>query len=104
MKTWRIAVACVCCLVAARAWVRMDREARQRQELAASWSNDGPAFGAVGIDGETLDAHLPDALSAEDDGYVDAVLVDRELVTNLRKLGFVKLQCGTRVEVLKEKP
>jgi hypothetical protein len=81
----------------------MDRDARQRQELAASWSNDGPAFAAVGIDGGTLDAHLPDALSAEDDGYVDAVLVDHELVTSLRELGFRNLQCGTRREALKDK-
>jgi hypothetical protein len=104
MKTLRIAILCVCFLGAVCAWVRTDRGARQRQNLAASWSQEGPAFAAVGIDGETLDAHLPDALSAEDDGYVDAVIVDRELVTNLRELGFRKLRCGMRVEVLKEKP
>jgi hypothetical protein len=100
----RVAILCACCLGAVCAWVRMDRDARQRQELAASWSNGGPAFAAIGIDGETLDAHLPDALSAEDDGYVDFVLVDRELVKNLREVGFKTLQCGTRRESLKERP
>jgi hypothetical protein len=100
----RIAIACICCLLAVYAWVRTDRDARQRQELAASWSNGGPAFAAVGINGETLDAHLPDALNAEDDGYVDAVLVNRDLVKNWRELGFRTLQCGTRREALKEMP
>jgi hypothetical protein len=104
MKNRRIAVACACCLVAVCAWVRMDRDARQRQELAASWSGDGPAFAAVGLHGETLVAELPDALNAERDACMDSVLVDQELVTKLRNVGFRKLQSGSRVEVLKEKP
>jgi hypothetical protein len=98
----RIAVLCLCGVVAGYGWAQIDHHARQRQELAASWSNDGPAFAAVGLNGETLDAHLPDALSVENDGYVDAVLEDRELVRNLRSLGFTALQCGTRREALKE--
>jgi hypothetical protein len=98
----RTAILCVCCFGAVCAWVRMDRDARQ--ELAALWSQAGPAFAAVGIDGETIDAHLPDALSAEDDNYVDSILVDRDLVKNLRELGSKTLQCGTRREALKEMP
>jgi hypothetical protein len=99
----RIAILCVCCLVAVCAWVRMDRDARQRQELAVSWSQEGPGFAAIGFDGGTLDAHLPDALSAEDDSFVDFVLVDRNMVKNLREVGFKTLQCGTRREALKDK-
>ena len=100
----RIAILCVCCVVAVCAWVRMDRDARQRQELAVSWSQEGPGFAAVGIDGETLDAHLPDALSAEDVTFVDFVLADRNMVKNVREVGFKTLQCGTRREALKEMP
>ena len=81
----------------------MDRDARQRQELATPWSNDGPAFAAIDIDGGTLDAYLPDALSAEDDSFVDFVLADRNMVKNLREVGFKTLQCGTRREALKDK-
>jgi hypothetical protein len=100
----RIALLCVFGLVVGYGWAQIDHHARQRQELAASWSNDGPAFAAVGLNGDTLDAHLPDALSAEDDGYVDAVLVNRDLLRNLRKVGFTTLQCGARREALKEMP
>jgi hypothetical protein len=99
----RTAVLFVCCLLAVCTWVRIDRDAQERQDLAASWSQDGPAFAAIGIDGKTLDAYLPDALSAEHDSFVDFVLVDRNMVKNLREVGFKTLQCGTRREALKDK-
>jgi hypothetical protein len=91
----RTSVAFTCCLLIAGvvfAWVRTDRAVQERQELAATWSQDGPAFAAVGIDGETLNAHLPDALSAEDDNYVDSVLAASE-ICNVGRAGKRSRRC-----------
>lgn len=78
------------------AGIRTNDAANARQRFAEGWSSDSAQFVAVGLTGSTLHAALPVATQVECDAYVDYVLVDREVVLQLKAAGFQRVSCGQR--------
>ena len=65
-----------------------------QQQLAESWSGNDARFSASGLSGQNLRIALPEESQVQCDAMLDAIRSDSQLVGELQRANFRRVECG----------